>query len=90
MLVTPVMSAKLGDLGAARFSNVSFSVGPMSAEYVAPERFQGCPNSFSADVFSMGITLCELFTGEEPVPAARRAGSCIQCMTWICVMHAFR
>lgn len=72
MLVTALMRAKLGDLRAARFGDASFLIGPIRPEYVAPEILQGGRNCSSADIFSMGITLCELFTGEEPVPDERR------------------
>ena len=63
------MRAKLGDLGAARFTDGSLSVGPMSPLYVAPERSRladrTLPNSKEADVYSMGVTLGELFTGDQ-------------------------
>ena len=61
------MRAKLGDVGAARFTDGSLSVGPMSPLYVAPERLadRTLPNSKEADVYSMGVTLGELFTGDQ-------------------------
>ena len=73
VLVTSVMHAKLGDLGAARFSNASLSVGPMSPEYVAPEMLadRTISNSIASDIYSMGITLCEMFTGERSTLASR-------------------
>lgn len=73
VLVTSVMQAKIGDLGAARFNNASLSVGPMSPEYVAPERLadRTLPNSSESDIYSMGMTLCELFTGERSTIASR-------------------
>jgi hypothetical protein len=65
--MTSVMRAKLGDLGAARFTDGSLSVGPMSPMYVAPERLldRTLPNTKEADVYSMGVSLCELFTGDQ-------------------------
>ena len=67
ILITSVMQAKLGDLGAARFTDCSLSVGPMSPLYVAPERLadRTLPNSKEADVYSMGVSLGELFTGNQ-------------------------
>jgi serine/threonine protein kinase len=67
ILMTPTMRAKLGDLGAARFTDSSLSAGPMSPLYVAPERFSGhiLRNSKEADIYSMGVTLCELFSGDQ-------------------------
>ena len=61
------MRAKLGDLGAARFTDGLLSVGPMSSLYVAPERLADCtlPNRKEADVYSMGVSLGELFTGAQ-------------------------
>jgi hypothetical protein len=89
ILMTSVMSAKLADLGAARFTDSSLSVGPMSPSYVAPERLadRTLPNSKAADVYSMGITLCELFTGYQvdPEDRPRQLGSigqknlCLMC-----------
>lgn len=67
VLLTSMMRAKLGDLGAAHFTDGSLSVGPLSPLYVAPERLadRTLPNSKEADVYSMGVTLCELFTGDQ-------------------------
>lgn len=67
------MTAKIGDLGAARFTDASLSVGPMSPDYVAPERLadRSQPNTARADVYSMGVTFCELFTGEQATHPAR-------------------
>lgn len=73
VLVTSVMHAKLGDLGTTRFSNASLSVGLMSPEYVAPEKLADwtIPNSTASDIYSMGITLCEMFTGACSTLATR-------------------
>ena len=61
------MQAKIGDLGAARFTDGSLSVGPLSPLYVAPERLveRTLPNSKEANVYSMGVSLGELFTGNQ-------------------------
>ena len=68
ILITTVMQAKLGDLGAARFSDASLSVGLVSPDYTAPERMDGraASKSKETDVYSMGVSLCELFTGVPP------------------------
>ena len=75
VVVTSVMEAKICDLGAARFSEVSsLSSGPMSADYVAPERLEpGQHNTRMADVYSLGVTFVELMTGEHPAPRKRMA-----------------
>jgi serine/threonine protein kinase len=38
-------------------------------EYVAPERLDGGPADAATDVFSLGVLLYELITGEPPFPA---------------------
>ena len=38
ILISKTMEAKIGDLGSCRFSNESLSVGPLSPQYIAPER----------------------------------------------------
>ena len=68
ILVTTVMRAKLGDLGAARFSDASLTVGLVSPQYTATERLDGrsAQKSKETDVYSMGVTVCELFTTVSP------------------------
>ncbi|XP_062500375.1 probable serine/threonine-protein kinase DDB_G0281745 [Corticium candelabrum] len=68
ILVTAMMRAKLGDLGAARFQDASLSAGLLSPEYTAPERFDApaLPKSKETDMYSMAVTLCELFTAVTP------------------------
>ena len=62
------MGAKLGDLGAARFSDATLSAGPLSPQYIARERMDGraANKSKETDVYSMGVTICELFTAVTP------------------------
>ncbi|XP_062506344.1 probable serine/threonine-protein kinase DDB_G0281745 [Corticium candelabrum] len=68
ILVTATMRAKLGDLGAARFQDASLSAGLLSPEYTAKERFDApaLPKSKETDMYSTGVTLCELFTAVTP------------------------
>ena len=68
ILISKTMEAKIGDLGSCRFSNESLSVGPLSPEYIAPERVvegRAVPprNTTKADMYSLGVTFVELFTG---------------------------
>ena len=74
ILVTEVMRAKLGDLGAARFSNTGLSVGLLSPEYTAIERLddRAASKSKETDIYSMGVTICELFTAVTPCRVKRR------------------
>ena len=62
------MRAKLGDLGAARFQDASLSVGLLSPQYTPPERFDvpTLPKSTKTDLYSIGVTICELFTSLFP------------------------
>ena len=67
-LVSSVMVAKVGDLGTAHIIGASVSAGPVSIEYIAPERMpkQGrAPhNTSQADIYgTIGVTLAELFSG---------------------------
>ncbi|XP_062505307.1 uncharacterized protein LOC134182013 isoform X2 [Corticium candelabrum] len=68
ILISKTMQAKIGDLGSCRFSNESLSVGPLSPQYIAPERVvEGRAvtpyNTTHADMYSLGVTFVELFTG---------------------------
>ena len=62
------MRAKLGDLGAVRFQDASLSVGLLSPQYTPLERFDvpTSPKSYKTDVYTMGVTICELFTAVPP------------------------
>ncbi|XP_062506307.1 ankyrin repeat and KH domain-containing protein 1-like [Corticium candelabrum] len=68
ILVTATMRAKLGDLGAARFQDASLSAGLLSLEYTAKERLDAptLPKRKETDMYSLGVTLCELFTAVTP------------------------
>ena len=76
VVITSLMEAKVCDLGAARLAEMSLSAGPLSPQYLAPERTPDtCPgaahNTKMADVCSLGVALVELMTGELPVASHR-------------------
>ena len=76
VVVTSLMEAKVCDLGAARLAEMSVSAGPLSPQYLAPERRPdngpgAARNTKMADVCSLGVTLVELMTGELPVASHR-------------------
>jgi serine/threonine protein kinase len=82
VLVTAMMEAKIGDLGSAHVIDHELSCGPLSLDYVAPERMPGLRtykrNTKEADVYSLGVTLAEIFTGQEASKKRReRQFSCI-------------
>ena len=73
VLVTTDMKVKVADLGAAHLVESSISAGPLSRQYLAPERMlpMSGRSSLPSDVYSLGISLIEIFTGEGPVPEER-------------------
>lgn len=75
ILVTSQMVAKIGDLGASHFVGAYLSVGPLSCQYVAPERMpnstcRAIGNTTTADVYSLGVSFVELFTGIPADPTS--------------------
>jgi serine/threonine-protein kinase len=65
--------AKIIDFGIAKFQDAGGQSGLTQASrligtlhYIAPERFKGGPIDGRADLFSAGVMLFKLLTGEEP------------------------
>src|SRR4029079_10996219 len=75
LILTPTGNAKLMDFGIARpiermapgQTQAGFIVG--TPQYLAPEQLQGAPVDVRADIYSTGIVLYEIFTGELPFSA---------------------
>jgi hypothetical protein len=62
-------AAKLSDFGLARPVTADHSrTGALTGtpKYMAPELFEGAPNSAASDMYSLGITLFELTFGNYP------------------------
>ena len=75
IVVTSLMEAKICDLGASRFAEASRrSAGPMSPQYLAPERTPEAAhrNTKMADIYSLGVTLIELMTGQQAAKESRQ------------------
>ena len=73
VLVTRDMRVKVADLGAAHLLDSSKSAGPLSPNYLAPERMAPTSghSSLPSDVYSLGVSLVEIFTGVGPIPEER-------------------
>lgn len=60
------------DFGAARVGVSKRSTQPFTLEYAAPEVIAGHDVGVESDIFSLGMTLYEMLTGEPPVSALSR------------------
>jgi mitogen-activated protein kinase kinase kinase 7 len=70
VLVSRTMVARIGDLGSTHFAGSALSFGPVSRDYVAPERVpspgtDAVSNTAESDIYSLGVTLAELFSGVQ-------------------------
>jgi len=83
ILVTAAGEVKLLDFGIAKLvpegtvgsSALTRMAGRvLTPEYAAPEQFAAAPLTIAADVYSLGVVLHELLTGERPY-RVRRAGA---------------
>ena len=81
ILVTADGQVKLLDFGIAKLlpageANEATLTGtalhPLTPEYASPEQLRGEPITVASDVYSLGVTLCELLTGRRPYRLAGR------------------
>ncbi len=82
VIVQPDGVAKIIDFGIAKvldgegkagLTQTSAVIG--SLHYIAPERFKGGPIDGRVDIFSAGVTLFKLLTGEEPFTGGEATAS---------------
>ncbi|HTR38425.1 MAG TPA: serine/threonine-protein kinase [Bryobacteraceae bacterium] len=71
ILITPDGVPKLLDFGIARFlardDEVTATLWkPMTPDYASPEQIRGVPLSIASDIYSLGVLLYELLTGNRP------------------------
>ncbi len=70
IMITPEDSVKLMDFGIARaasrgtFTSPGMAIG--SAAYMAPEQVKGAQPDPRSDLYSLGVTLYEIATGQRP------------------------
>lgn len=77
VLVTPEGAPRLLDFGVAKIfsadgvapeTELTTLQAPLTPEYASPEQLRGHEVSTSSDVYSLGVLLYELMTGERPYP----------------------
>jgi serine/threonine-protein kinase len=69
IMMTADGQVKIADFGIARLENSSMTqVGTLigTPSYMAPEQFRGEPVDLRADIWSAGVMLYQLLTGEKP------------------------
>jgi len=82
VIVQPDGVAKIIDFGIAKIQDSDGKPGLTqtsavigSLHYIAPERFKGGPIDGRVDIFSAGVTLYKLLTGEEPFTGGEATAS---------------
>ncbi len=88
ILITPDGVVRLLDFGIAKvldpdYAHATLTTGdrrPMTPEYASPEQISGQPITSASDIYSLGVLLYELLTGNRPHHGSSASWSEIQRM----------
>jgi eukaryotic-like serine/threonine-protein kinase len=87
VLVGPEGRAMLLDFGIAKLmapdaaesgARTQLGLGPLTPDYASPEQISGAPITTAADVYSLGVLLFELLTGDRPYRLEQRSRGALE------------
>jgi serine/threonine-protein kinase len=87
VLVTPEGEVRLLDFGIAKLiaeeataeSDLTQAAGPLlTPDYASPEQISGAPFTTATDIYSLGVMLYELLTGERPYRLKRASRGALE------------